>query len=461
MNPTETPIKILETLGVGSFGVVCVVRLQSGGIERTVALKVLKGEWLENAEVLSRTRDEARLLAILNHPYIVKVEQLITLWGLPAMVMEYVPGASLFTLAKEAGAFPLSVAMCVAQRTAGALHAAYHRPPLGKEKPLHVVHRDIKPSNVLIGIDGEVKVLDFGTARGEFDARESNTRILGFGSMGYLAPERLAGVVRDPAIDVYSLGVTLYEILAARRMGTLGLRRETHPQDIMQRLGQMTIYGGSRQADDDTRRLLYRMMSYDAAERPSAQEIAQSAEAILRILPSEYHISTEAYAREIVEPIYLNRERLAPPENLRAEDLLLEEHERLLVWARSQRSTRPAEPSPAEQVGAQPALPSTRSGAQGGAAVLVFDAPQLPIARPVPVAPPPFPAGFVPLAPAAPPRASQTGLPREHKTRTRPRPAPVPKSSDTFMTHLRLGVLGGLAALMLILLVLLLIRLLS
>lgn len=314
--PTIPPVEILETLGEGAFGVVCVARLTMGGVERAVALKILKGEWADHVEVLQRTKDEARLLALLNHPYIVKVDQLTRLWDRVTIVMEYVPGASLLEICQAIGPLPVSVALTVTQRVASALHAAYNRPPPGRDMPLRVVHRDIKPSNILVGIDGEVKVLDYGTARGEFASREANTKILGFGSMGYLAPERLEGSVKGPEIDIYSLGVVLYEILCGHRLGNLPMRPDHQEQKLYQKVGRLQLHLGSPEPDRLVRELLVQMMAYDPARRPRAVEVVHVCEDILRRLPGPNHVSTEAFAREVVEPIYQNRKRRPAPEDL-------------------------------------------------------------------------------------------------------------------------------------------------
>ena len=137
-------LEILETLAEGEFGQVCLGRLRSDSLQRTVAVKILKGQWGEHPEILARTRDEARMLAMLNHRNIVRVEQLTTIEGRPALVMEYVAGVDLNTIVQRAGALPLSVAVDVLGQVASAIDAAYCRPPPGRKEPLRVVHRDIK-----------------------------------------------------------------------------------------------------------------------------------------------------------------------------------------------------------------------------------------------------------------------------------------------------------------------------
>ena len=103
--------ELLETLGEGTFGTVYVARITEGAIQRTVVLKVMKANWVDNEDILSRSKDEAALLARLNHDNIVKVEQLTTLQGRPAVVMEYIRGLTLDVVVKKTGAIPVGVAL--------------------------------------------------------------------------------------------------------------------------------------------------------------------------------------------------------------------------------------------------------------------------------------------------------------------------------------------------------------
>ena len=124
-------VELIETLGEGSFGTVYVARLEDGAIRRTVVLKVLKAAWLSNEDILHRARDEAALLSRLNHDNIIKVEQLSTLHGRPAVVMEFVRGLTLDQIVNRTGPLPVGVALQVVGRVAGALDAAFNKIPPG------------------------------------------------------------------------------------------------------------------------------------------------------------------------------------------------------------------------------------------------------------------------------------------------------------------------------------------
>ena len=104
-----------------------------------------------------------------------------------------------------------------------------------------VIHRDIKPSNIMIDATGLVKVLDFGVARSDFSGRESQTRELQFGSVEYMAPERLFFEPETPASDIYSLTLTLYECLATRPFGKVSPKREIHEERLQEKLDVLML----------------------------------------------------------------------------------------------------------------------------------------------------------------------------------------------------------------------------
>ena len=95
----------------------------------------------------------------------------------------------------------------------GALDAAYNGRPLQGGDPLCVIHRDIKPSNIFVTVNSAIKVLDFGTARANFAEREAKTQALAFGSQGYMAQSECSVKEDSPAGDIFSLGISLYELL--------------------------------------------------------------------------------------------------------------------------------------------------------------------------------------------------------------------------------------------------------
>ncbi|MEC7240831.1 MAG: serine/threonine-protein kinase [Myxococcota bacterium] len=302
--------ELIETLGEGTFGTVYVARVTEGAIQRTVVLKVMKANWVDNEDILSRSKDEAALLARLNHDNIVKVEQLTTLQGRPAVVMEYIRGLTLDVVVKKTGAIPVGVALQIVARVASALGAAYNKIPPGMESPLRVVHRDIKPSNIILSVNGAVKVLDFGTARGEFGEREAETRSVTLGSPRYMAPERFDGVYSGPAIDMYALGVTFFELLGGRSMGRMPLNPERHREKVETALDALRPEKGGGKDLDELLSLIRECLEYDHEKRISAADFRKRALAVLSSL-SGGTITLDIYAETVVEPVWEKRTRKA------------------------------------------------------------------------------------------------------------------------------------------------------
>jgi serine/threonine protein kinase len=309
---TNGPYEILEILGEGSFGTVCVARLRNDPLRRKVALKILKVAYTKNKKITDRTRDEAKLLAQLSHPNVVRVGGLREFNGRPVVLMEHVEGVSLEQLLlrfKEG--LPTVIALEVIRQTCLALHAAYAEAVGENNKPLRVIHRDIKPSNVMLSIHGEVKVLDFGIARSQFEGREAQTESVVMGSRPYMAPERLDGVSDTPAVDVYSAGMTLFELLQGRPM-QLSINPANHDQAMSRHLQYVQVQGMSAAAQDDLRDLIRRMCAYNRDFRPTAQECARDLEQLGYAIDRRYHIQLDEFARSTVLPIYESRPRTMP-----------------------------------------------------------------------------------------------------------------------------------------------------
>lgn len=303
------PFEILEVLGEGAFGAVCVARIPDDPLRRRVAIKVLKAEYASNPKILNRTRDEARLLSKLQHPNIVRVEQLIEIQGRPVLVMELVQGMSLNHLVERfPRGIPPSIAMEVIRQTCIALHVAYHEALNEDGRPLCVIHRDIKPSNMLLSVHGELKVVDFGIATGKFSERESETESVVMGSRPYMAPERLDGAADTPAVDVYSAGMTLFELLTGRTM-TLSINPSTHDRAMSRQLDHLNVQGLGDQGSEDIRQLVRRMCSYDVDFRPTARDVAIELGRLVGRMDGEKYISLTDFASDVVERMYNERPR--------------------------------------------------------------------------------------------------------------------------------------------------------
>jgi len=280
----------LKALSEGSFGKVYLAEMVTGDAFSTVvAIKLLHGKWLGHEEIVMRSRDEARLLGLLRHQNIIRVEDLSSINGQCAVIMEYLDGVDLKAvisyLEENKKPFPRRTALELGSSIASALDAAYNHRPLQGGPPLRVIHRDIKPSNVMVTPAGAVKVLDFGTARANFEDREAQTMALAFGSQAYMAPERMMGDPDTPAADVFSLGVTIWELLATCRFGKIFIRESRYQTALEQRVAALNLSSLDDQLAEDLRALLLRMMDYEPEARPTADEAMDTLEEYAELCP--------------------------------------------------------------------------------------------------------------------------------------------------------------------------------
>ncbi|WP_309069809.1 serine/threonine-protein kinase, partial [Microbacterium sp.] len=174
---------------------------------RTVAIKILKDEYMGDPGFLERFRAEARHAALVNHEGIASVFDYGEENGSAFLVMELVPGEALSTILERETKLPPDRALDFVAQTASALQAAH---------AAGLVHRDIKPGNLLITPDGRVKITDFGIARIADQVPLTATGQV-MGTVQYLSPEQASGHPASPATDIYSLGIVAYESMAGRR----------------------------------------------------------------------------------------------------------------------------------------------------------------------------------------------------------------------------------------------------
>ncbi len=299
-------IVLLHELSSGTFARLYLAEARaSGGIERVVAVKILREQWNDSAEVINRTRDEARLLARLRHKNILRVEDLSEIDGQLAIIMEFVDGLDLKQLVEalklQGARIPARAALQIAAETAAALEAAYFKVPYGLDAPLHVVHRDIKPSNVMVSVEGELKVLDFGTARSTQEFRSVQTGALRFGSLKYMSPERREGDRGEHAADVYALGLTLLEILSGGWLPLLPMDLAEHDQAVAEAVGRLGALGmPNRDWDVALRQILLQMLASDAEQRPTAEQAAK----LLRAFAEQGAGETlDTFGHETVAPL--------------------------------------------------------------------------------------------------------------------------------------------------------------
>jgi tRNA A-37 threonylcarbamoyl transferase component Bud32 len=197
--------RLLRRLGQGAMAEVYLAEQIS--LSRQVALKVLRGNLATNATYVERFHREARAAAQLVHPNIVQIHEVGCADGIHFIAQEYVQGSNLAELLARRGSPKLDRALAIMRQVAAALHkAAEHG----------IVHRDIKPENIMLAANGDVKVADFGLARlyGQQAANNLTQDGITMGTPLYMSPEQVEGRALDPRSDIYSLGVTCYQMFA-------------------------------------------------------------------------------------------------------------------------------------------------------------------------------------------------------------------------------------------------------
>ena len=189
---------------IGTGGMADVYKAMDHKLNRYVAVKVLKPEFREDATFVKKFRSEAQAAAGLTHPNIVNVFDVGDDEGVYYIVMELIEGITLKEYISKKGKLSVKEATSIAIQVSMGLEAAHSH---------GIVHRDVKPQNIIISTDGKVKVTDFGIAR----AASSNTISSNvMGSVHYSSPEQVRGGYSDEKSDIYSLGITLYEMVTGR-----------------------------------------------------------------------------------------------------------------------------------------------------------------------------------------------------------------------------------------------------
>jgi hypothetical protein len=237
-------------------------------IGRTVAIKILKDEYLGDPGFLERFRAEARHAALVNHEGIANVFDYGEEDGSAFLVMELVPGEALSTILERERVLATDRVLDIVAQTANALHAAHSA---------GLVHRDIKPGNLLITPDGRVKITDFGIARIADQVPLTATGQV-MGTVQYLSPEQASGHPASPTTDIYSLGIVAYEALAGRRPFT----GESQVAIAMAQINETPPELPNTIAEP-VRNLVYSSIAKSPADRPaSAAHLARAAQALRR-----------------------------------------------------------------------------------------------------------------------------------------------------------------------------------
>jgi serine/threonine protein kinase len=286
----STSFHIERCLGRGGFGEVYLASRRSAeGIDRKVAVKVLREDVSNPESAIARLKDEGRMLAMLDHPAIVQVVELTRLRGRIALVTEYVDGVDVARYATPGNLLPPRVVAELMGEVAGALHTASWTTSPATGKPLLLIHRDVKPENIRISRHGETKLLDFGIARTEEMGRSAHTTTgnVPF-TAGYTAPETFVSLLQHPPSDVFAWGATLYRLLTGERFyGELKLTEQAslsgtpdrYARWLRQRLAALPAETVALAP------LLGAALAYEAADRPTIGAVQEAVERVVAELP--------------------------------------------------------------------------------------------------------------------------------------------------------------------------------
>ncbi len=311
---------VLERLGAGGMAEVFKCRQAGlGGFEKLVVLKRILPHLVQEEAFVSMFLDEARIAANLSHPNIVQTYEITAdPRGVPYIVMEYVRGASLAELVKEARRREQVDLRHLARLVEGAargLHHAHHATD-SNGKPLHIIHRDISPHNVLVSLEGVAKLADFGVARAEGRITHTQSGVLK-GKIRFTAPELLVDPdgPSDPRTDVFSLGVTLYAVTT----GQLPFNGSTDLK-VMESIRAGTYVPPSQLVTEypaGLENVVRWLLEQERAKRcPSALAAADALASWLATTHGSSESALAPWVRSIVEPLLATPPPPPPPDAL-------------------------------------------------------------------------------------------------------------------------------------------------
>lgn len=288
---------------IGEGGMAAVYRGRDRRLNRRVAIKILHSHYASDHDFLKRFQHEAQAAARLSHPNVVNVYDVGQDGDKHYIVMEYVEGTNLKTLINREAPLPIDKAVSIAMAVARGLEAA-HR--------FGLIHRDIKPQNIMVEPDGHVRITDFGIAKSKFSTALTETGIT-FGTADYISPEQARGQTATPQSDIYSLGVTLFEMLTGR----LPFTGENAVAVALQQASAAppSLRQFNPHVPPQLEVLVLRALAKDPRQRPaSAYEFAQLLNNY-RSVAAQETVLTPNVARPAEPPVYVRPPLPSPPGN--------------------------------------------------------------------------------------------------------------------------------------------------
>ena len=274
-------LKLLARGGMGDVYLAATTGIE--GAERPIVVKTVRRDHIHDGSFLARFLDEARVQSQLNHPGVAQILEASTDEnGEPYTVVEYVEGRSLADVrhrAVQVGArigWPEAIAIAIEM---GQALAHVHERAGADGTPLGIVHRDLSPQNVMVGYAGELKLIDFGTARGH-NRRCHTVAGVVFAKPGYVAPEVARQQVGDGRIDVYAMGVMLWELCAGKRL--LSGDAQKHLEEVAAGKFEVPLLAGTRGIPKELDGIIQKLCRNDPDDRYSSA--AQASTELARVL---------------------------------------------------------------------------------------------------------------------------------------------------------------------------------
>ncbi len=259
-------LKLLARGGMGDVYLAATTGIE--GAERPIVVKTVRRDHIHDGSFLARFLDEARVQSQLNHPGVAQILEASTDEnGEPYTVVEYVEGRSLADVrhrAVQVGARIGWPEACALSIEMGQALSHVHERAGADGTPLGIVHRDLSPQNVMIGHAGEVKLIDFGTARGH-NRRCHTVAGVVFAKPGYVAPEVARQQVGDGRIDVYAIGVMLWELCAGKRL--LSGEAQKHLEDVAAGRFDIPLLAATRGIPKELDTIIQKLCSNDPDDR--------------------------------------------------------------------------------------------------------------------------------------------------------------------------------------------------
>jgi serine/threonine protein kinase len=275
---------LLDRIAIGGMAEIFKAKAPGlGGFEKVLAIKRLHPRYSQDADFIEMLIDEARITVELAHSNIGQIFDLGKVDDHYFIAMEYIDGRDLYRALKRLRErrmqFPLDAAAYVAMEACAGLDYA-HRKRDGRGRPLNIIHRDVSPQNVLLSMEGDVKIVDFGIAKAALRAYETESGIIK-GKFYYMSPEQARGEHLDHRTDIFSLGIVLYEMLT----GDL-LYKDDDEVTLLSKVRRADIEPPSAMRPDlptSLERIVMRALSRDREDRyPSAQHMQRDLARYLR-----------------------------------------------------------------------------------------------------------------------------------------------------------------------------------